>query len=56
MIGLININDLKHLMIFLLLVTHECTALNIDVFIKKVDVFLLLRVFLSNLFIICTES
>ena len=33
MIGLINVNDFKHLIIFLRLVTHEYRALKIDVLI-----------------------
>lgn len=46
-IGLINVNDLKHLIIFLWLVIHESRALNIDVFIL---------LFLPNLLIIHSES
>lgn len=48
MIGLINVNDFKHLIIFLRLVTHEYRALKIDVLILS---------FLLNLICIaCSET
>lgn len=48
MIGLINVNDLKYLIIlFFWLVKHESRALNIDAFIL---------LFLPDLFSICSES
>lgn len=48
MIGLINVNDFKHLIIFLRLVIHEYRALKIDVLILS---------FLLNLICIaCSET